>query len=65
MKGKIKIEFDRYELGTILNALREFRNIKIREEITTESIDDLLLKLINIYEHKCPLLTAMNHDLIR
>lgn len=62
MKDKVKIEFDKYELGTMLNALREYRNNKIKEEITTESIDDLLLKLVDVYEKKCPLMKALRQD---
>lgn len=62
MNNKVKIEFDRYELGTLLNALREFRNIKIREDIATDSIDELLIRLLDIYEKRCPLMKALKRD---
>lgn len=52
MKDKVKVEFDKYEIGTIINALRDFRNDKLKEEISIESIDDLLIKLADIYDNK-------------
>ena len=36
---------DRYEYGLILNALNNFRNKGVKENIDVESIDELILKL--------------------
>lgn len=41
------LEIDRYERRTIINALDHFRDNLIKEGITTDSIDDLLLKIMN------------------
>lgn len=37
---------DKYERGTIINALNEFRNQLLKQEISTDSVDELLLKII-------------------
>lgn len=65
MKDIFKLELDRYEIGILLNALREFRNLKIKEDISTESIDDLYIKVADIYQKKCPLLTSIRKDYAR
>ena len=65
MKDTVKIEFDRYEIGLLLNAIREFRNIKIREEVPTEAIDDLYIKVANIYQRKFPSLPVIRKDYAR
>lgn len=41
------LEIDRYERGTIINALNQFRNNLIKEGITTDSVDELLLKVMD------------------
>lgn len=65
MRDTIKLELDRYEIGIILNALREFRNAKIKEEISTDAVDDLYIKIADIYQKKCPLLPAIRKDYAR
>ena len=62
MKDKIKLEIDRYYLGIIINSLREFRNAKIKEKVSTDSIDELYLKFAHLYERKCPLLNAFRKE---
>ncbi len=47
MKDKIKIEFDRYEIGIIINSLNSMRTILINEKNDTTPIDEILLKLID------------------
>lgn len=37
------IKLDKYDYKLIINALNEFRNLKIKEDIDTEIIDELLL----------------------
>ncbi len=41
------IKLDKYDYKLIINALNEFRNMKIKEDIDTEIIDDLLMKLFD------------------
>lgn len=45
---KIKLKVDTYELKIIINSLNELRNKCIRESISTDAVDELLLKYINI-----------------
>ncbi|MFG6319184.1 MAG: hypothetical protein K1W33_04925 [Clostridia bacterium] len=47
MEGTQVLEIDRYERGTIINALNQFRNNLIKEGIATESVDELLLKVMD------------------
>lgn len=50
---KEKLQLDKYDIGIIINALNLFRNEQIRlqkSEATISSINELLLKLLNIYE---------------
>lgn len=41
------IKLDKYDYKLIINALNEFRNMKIKENIDTEIIDDLLMKIFD------------------
>lgn len=65
MNGKIKIELDRYEMGIVINALVEYRNQTIKKEMSTDGIDDLLIKFNNIYEKVCPLIKSMKKEYAR
>ena len=47
MKDKIKMEFDRYEVGIIINSLNNMRTLLIEEKNDTTPIDEILLKLID------------------
>lgn len=50
---KEKLQLDKYDIGIIINALNLFRNEQIKlqkSEATISSINELLLKLLNIYE---------------
>ena len=40
------INLDKYDYRLILNALNEFRNIKIQENVDIEIIDNLMSKLL-------------------
>lgn len=40
-----KLQFDRYEIGIMINALNELRNKQIREERPTDPVDELMIKL--------------------
>lgn len=46
MKDVKVIEFDKYELGIIINALNEFRNLLLAEKEDTTYVDDVLLKVL-------------------
>lgn len=68
MKDKVKIEFDKYELGILLNSIIEYRNNKLKEEISTDSIDDLYIKVVDNYEkfqNQCPLLKFTRKENVR
>ncbi|MEG1513366.1 MAG: hypothetical protein RSD95_00615 [Clostridia bacterium] len=41
------LEMDYHEHGVILNALNEYRNDKLDEGMTTDLIDEVLLKAID------------------
>lgn len=47
---KIRIKLDRFECNLLINGMIEFRNMLMVEGLPTEEIDELLLKLIDIYE---------------
>ena len=49
-KKKIKIKLDGFECNLLINGMNEFRNMLLAEELPTEDVDELLLKLIDIYE---------------
>jgi 6-pyruvoyl-tetrahydropterin synthase len=52
-KGELKLEetrtivLDIYDYKLIINALNEFRNKKIAENVDTEIIDELIKKLLD------------------
>lgn len=41
------ITLDKYDYKLILNALNEFRNVKLQENVDIEIIDKLIMNLIN------------------
>ncbi|MBQ8901748.1 MAG: hypothetical protein IJY87_01615 [Bacilli bacterium] len=47
MKEVKVLEFDKYELGIIINALNEFRNTLIADSKEVSPIDELLIKVLN------------------
>ena len=47
---KIKIKLDSFELNILINGINEFRNMLLAEDLPTEDVDELLLKLIDAYE---------------
>lgn len=46
------ITVDKYDYRLMLNALNEFRNMKLKENIDTEIIDKLILQLLNTPTNK-------------
>lgn len=65
MKDKVKIECDKFEMGIIINALNEFRNSKLKENADVDLINDLLLKVVNIYDKKYPKIQMIKKDYAR
>ena len=48
MSGKTKIKFTDFECNLLINGMNEFRNMLLAEDLPTEDIDELLLKIIYI-----------------
>ena len=50
MKRKAKIKFTDFECNLLVNGMNEFRNMLLAENLPTEDIDELLLKIIDKIE---------------
>ena len=50
MERKTKIKFTDFECNLLINGMNEFRNMLLAEDLPTEDVDELLLKLIDTYE---------------
>lgn len=46
------ITLDKYDYRLIINALNEFRNAKLQENVDTEIIDKLIINLLNAPTNK-------------
>ena len=49
MEEKYVLEIDRYERGITLNALNHLRNKLLEDGIDTDTVDDLILKIIDYF----------------
>ena len=47
MERKTKIKFTDFKCNLLINGMNEFRNMLLAEGITTEDVDDLLIKIIS------------------
>ena len=47
MSRKTKIKFTDFECDLLITGMNEFRNMLLAEELPTEDIDELLLKIID------------------
>ena len=47
MSRKTKIMFTDFECDLLINGMNEIRNMLLAEELPTEDIDELLLKIID------------------
>lgn len=47
MSKKVKIKFTDFECNLLINRMNEFRNMLLAEDLPTEDIDELLLKIID------------------
>ncbi len=52
MKYVIEIELNEEEKGIVINSLTDFRNKMLSEDIDTEVVDRLLLKILDAPEKK-------------
>lgn len=52
MKYVIEIELNQEEKGIVINSLTDFRNKMLNEDIDTEVVDRLLLKILDAPEKK-------------
>ena len=54
------ITVDKYDYKLMLNALNEFRNAKLQQNIDTEIIDKLIINLLNAPKNKKNLSLSKN-----
>ena len=47
MRKKVKIKFTDFECNFLVNGINEFRNMLLAEDLPTEDVDELLLKIID------------------
>ena len=47
MEETYVIDLDRYEKGTIINALNHLRKKLLEDGISTDSVDDIILKILD------------------
>lgn len=59
---QINLVLTKEEIGILINAINDFRNDKIKEEINTEPLDELLIKLVDVYEAKFPLIKRRDYE---
>ena len=50
MRRKIKVKFTDFECNLLINGMNEFRNLLLAENLATEDVDELLIKIIDISE---------------
>ena len=49
-EGRVTLELDKYECGVIFHSLKDKRNQMLKEERSTDAVDDVLLKVIEKME---------------
>lgn len=62
MKDKIRLELDSYEIKTIINALNDLRNKSKEQNISTDIVDEILLKLIDEIDKKKQFIKILTRD---
>ncbi len=50
MSKQVKSKFMDFECNLLVDGMNEFRNILLAEDLPTEDVDELLLKIIDISE---------------
>ncbi|MDD5835944.1 MAG: hypothetical protein PUD34_01860 [bacterium] len=59
---QVNLALTKEEIGILINAINDFRNDKIKEEINTEPLDELLIKLVDVYEAKFPIIKRRDYE---
>ena len=49
-RKKRRFKLDSFECNLLINGMIEFRNMLLAENLPTEDVNELLLKLIDTYE---------------
>ena len=49
---KTKLKLTDFECNLLINGMNEFRNMLLAEDLPTEDVDELLLKIIDKSENK-------------
>ena len=65
MEEKYVLEIDRYERGITLNALNHLRNKLLEDGIDTDTVDDLILKKIEIKKKEIEIKKYIHLKLLR
>ena len=47
MRRKVKVKFTDIECNLLINGFNKFRNMLLAENLPTEDVDELLLKIID------------------
>ena len=47
MRRKVKVKFTDFECNLLINGMNAFRNMLLAEDLSTEDVDELLLKIID------------------
>lgn len=47
---KVVLELDKYEYGVVFHSLKDMRNEMLKENRSTDAVDDVLLKVIDLGE---------------
>ena len=47
MSRKIKIKFTDFECNLLINGMNEFRNMLLEQDLPTEDVEDLLIKILD------------------
>ena len=47
MRRKVIVKFTDFECNLLINGMNEFRNMLLAEDLPTDDVDELLLKIID------------------
>ena len=62
MEEKRVVILNKYEYGLMINALNEFRTKLIKEKKSTELVNELLLRLLNIPVRKKSIFQRVSNE---
>ena len=49
-RNTTKIKFTEFECHLLINGINEFRNMLLEQNLPTEDVEDLLIKIINKFD---------------